>query len=97
MNSFWFRSRSTTFGLNATPRRAASKVAAGIPAAKARAEWQEKNKPVPFTDEELAAARVVRTMYGWWRVLRVNGKTVTVAGDFGDMRVPHAQVLEVRS
>ena len=61
------------------------------------AAYAERTKPVPFTREELQAARVVRTMYGWHRVIRVNAKTVTVSGDFGDYRVPEKTILEVRA
>lgn len=57
----------------------------------------ERTKPVPFTPEELQAARVVRTMYGWEPVIRINAKSVTVVGDFGDYRVPVANILEVRT
>lgn len=66
-------------------------------AAAARASYAERTKPVPFTEEDLAAARVVRTMYGWQRVIRVNAKSVTVAGDFGDYRIPKTTILEVKS
>ena len=51
---------------------------------------------VPYTPAQFAKAREVRTRYGWYDVLRVNGNSVTVAGDFGDMRIPAGTVLEVR-
>lgn len=60
------------------------------------AAYDERTKPVPFTEEDLAAARAVRTHYGWQRVIRVNAKTVTVNGDFGDYRVPKTTILEVK-
>jgi hypothetical protein len=59
------------------------------------AAYAERTKPVPFTPEQLKAARAVRTMYGWHRVIRVNTTTVTVNGDFGDYRVPEKNILEV--
>lgn len=65
-------------------------------AARNAAAYAERNKPVPFTPEQLKAARAVRTMYGWHRVIRVNTTTVTVNGDFGDYRVPEKNILEVR-
>lgn len=65
--------------------------------AAAAAAYAERTKPVPFTADELKAARAVRTRYGWYRVLRVNAKTVTVSGDFGDHRIPQTTVLEVRA
>jgi hypothetical protein len=61
------------------------------------AENAKRNAPVPFTAEELAAARVVRTRFGWARLIRVNAKTVTIAGAFGDDRVHVASILEVRA
>ena len=60
------------------------------------AEYAEKTKPVPFTEEDLNVARAVRTLYGWYRVVRVNATTVTCVGDFGDWRTPKANILEVR-
>lgn len=65
-------------------------------AAEARARYAERNKPVPYTPEQLQAARAIRTMYGWQRVIRVNAKSVTVVGDFGDYRVPISTILEVK-
>ena len=60
-------------------------------------EYAKRNAPVPFTPEELSVARVVRTRFGWARLLRVNAKTVTIAGAFGDDRIPVASILEVRA
>jgi len=66
-----------------------------------QAEWAaahaERTKPVPFTREQLQAARAIRTAYGWHRVIRVNTTTVTVNGDFGDYRVPEKNILEARA
>jgi hypothetical protein len=61
------------------------------------AEYAKRIAPVPFTPEELAVARVVRTRFGWARLIRVNAKSVTIAGAFGDDRIPVASVLEVRA
>lgn len=57
----------------------------------------ERTKPVPFTPEELDAARAVRTSYGWQRVIRVNAMTVTIDGDFGQYRIPKTTILEARA
>ena len=52
---------------------------------------------VPFTPAQFAAAKEVRTRYGWYDVLYVNdADSVAVAGDFGDMRIPAGTILEVR-
>lgn len=40
--------------------------------------YRERTKPVPFTAEELKAARAIRTVAGWHKVVRVNAKSVTV-------------------
>jgi len=61
------------------------------------AQYAERTKAVPFTREELQAARAARTWYGWHRVIRVNTTTVTLNGDFGDCRVPTKNILEVRA
>lgn len=65
--------------------------------ARRAAIYAERTKPVPFAREELQAARAVRTAYGWHRVIRVNTKTVTIDGDFGDYRIPKKNILEVRA
>lgn len=66
-------------------------------AAESRARYAERTKAVPYTPEELHAARAVRTHYGWQRVIRVNAKSVTVSGDFGDHRIPTATILEAQA
>lgn len=62
----------------------------------ASAAYAAKHAPVPFTADDLAAARLIRTRYGWWRILRINRLSVTIAGDFGDHRIPTKQILEVK-
>ena len=53
--------------------------------------------PVPYTPEQFAKAREVRTRYGWYDVLYVNdADSVAVAGDFGDVRIPRGTVIEVK-
>jgi hypothetical protein len=66
-------------------------------AREAAAAYAARISRVPFTDEELKAARVIRTRFGWAQLLRVNAKTVTVKGAFGDDRIPVASILEVRA
>ena len=52
---------------------------------------------VPYTPEQFAKAKEVRTRYGWYDVLYVNdADSVAVAGDFGDIRIPAGTILEVR-
>ena len=52
---------------------------------------------VPFTPEQFAAAKEVRTRYGWYDVLYViDADSVAVAGDFGDVKIPRGTVIEVK-
>ena len=41
-------------------------------------EYARRTAPIPFTTEDLKAARVVRTSVGWHKVARVNAKSVSV-------------------
>lgn len=92
-----YRARAAATERSVVAAIAEVKAAKEAAEAEARAAYALKTAPVPFTDEELYAARAVRTHYGWQRVIRVNPVTVTVIGDFGDYRVPHAKILEVRA
>ena len=61
------------------------------------AEHKTPKPAVPFTPEQFAKAREVRTRYGWYDVLyTIDAHSVAVAGDFGDMRIPAGTILEVR-
>lgn len=54
-------------------------------------------KPVPFTPEELLAARAIRTDAGWHKVVRVNATSVTVETGYSwTDRYTFDKVLEVR-
>jgi hypothetical protein len=56
-----------------------------------------KTVAVPFTPDDLAAARVIRTDLGWHRVVRVNAKSVSVDTGYSWVdRIPLEKVLEVR-
>lgn len=50
-----------------------------------------------FTRDELVDALLVRDMYGWASVVRVNTTTVTVNADFGTRKIRFDRVLEVRA
>jgi len=61
------------------------------------AERKTPKPAVPYTPEQFAKAREVRTRYGWYDVLyTIDAHSVAVAGDFGDMRIPAGTILEVR-
>ena len=92
-----YRARAAATERSIDQAKAEVKAAQDAEQAKRSAEYAERTKPIPFTREELEAARAVRTLYGWHRVIRVNAKTVTVNGDFGDYRVPEKNILEVRA
>lgn len=63
----------------------------------ARIEREARNAPVPFTPEELKAARLVRTHHGWHKVARVNAKSVSVETGYSwTDRYAIEKVLEVR-
>jgi hypothetical protein len=49
-----------------------------------------------FTRDDLVDALLVRDIYGWARVVRVNERTITVAADFGNRKIPFDRVLEFR-
>jgi hypothetical protein len=66
--------------------------------AEAKAANAKRNAPVPFTPEELKAARAIRTSSGWHRVARVNTKTVSVETGYSwTDRYPIDKILEVKS
>lgn len=66
--------------------------------AEASARYAERAKPVPFTPEELNAARAIRTEIGWHKVVRVNPKSVTVETGYSwTDRFALDKILEVRA
>ena len=92
-----YRARAAATERSIDQSLAEAKAARDAEAERNAALYAERNKPVPFTHEELKTARAIRTIYGWHRVIRVNATTVTVNGDFGDYRTPHKNILEVRA
>ena len=66
--------------------------------AASKAAVAAQNAPVPFTEEQYKAARVIRTHLGWYEVVRVNAKSVTVRTPHSwDDRVLRSRILEVRA
>lgn len=66
--------------------------------AQARADYAERTKPVPFTDDQLRAATHIRTSTGWHKIIRVSTKTVTVETGYSwTDRHPMARILEART
>lgn len=57
----------------------------------------EDRDRVRLTRDDIIGATHVRTRHGWWTVVRVNGKTVTVETGYSwTDRIPFDKVLEVR-
>ena len=55
-------------------------------------------EPVPFTNDELRAARLIRTRHGWHKVARINAKRVSVATGYSwTDRVALSKIMEVRT
>lgn len=86
--------------LNADIRKGSAIIAAEeeVSSLRARVAYAKKNAPVPFTAEELKAARAIRTSSGWHRVAKVNAKSVTVETGYSwTDRYTLDKVLEVRA
>lgn len=60
-------------------------------------DYLRRTAPVPFTDDDLKHAALVRDDMGWHKVARVNAKSVSVLTGYSWVdRIPIEQVLEVR-
>lgn len=92
-----YRARAAATERSIDQAKAAVKAEQDAEQASLSAAYEERTKPVPYTEEELNNARAVRTLYGWYRVVRVNTKTVTVDADFGEARIQQRAVREVRA
>ena len=65
--------------------------------AAAKAAVAERNAPVPFADDQYLAATVVRTKLGWYRVVKVSAKSVTVETGYSwNDRISRSKIIEVR-
>ena len=92
-----YRARAAAIERSIDEAKAEVKAEQEAEQAKRAAENAERTKPVPFTEDELKTARIVRTKYGWHRTLRVNIKTVKIYTAFGEQLIPKSTILEVRS
>jgi len=64
--------------------------------AASRAAFDKRNEKIPYTSEQYKAARVVRTMTGWHKVVKVNAKSGTVATGYSwTDRIEVARIIEV--
>jgi hypothetical protein len=93
--------RWSRFDREAAAWAAVTKADARVKSLEAKADYEAKHgaaSAVPFTQEELRAAVVIRTRYGWRKVAKVNAKTVSVETGYSwTDRIPLEQILEVRS
>jgi hypothetical protein len=78
--------------------RAVSEVEQEIESLRNRIAYAKRAAPVPFTTEELKAARAIRTSSGWHRVAKVNAKSVSVETGYSwTDRYTLDKILEVRA
>jgi len=65
--------------------------------AKAREAFKKRNEKIAYTPEQYKAAKVVRTVTGWHKVVKVNAKSVTVETDYTwTDRINVGRIIEVR-
>jgi hypothetical protein len=65
--------------------------------AAAKTAFDKRNTKIPYTPEQYKAAKVVRTVTGWHKVVKVNAKSVTVATPYSwTDRIEVARIIEVR-
>jgi len=65
-------------------------------AMKAAAKEREANRR-RYTRDDLEGATHIRDSFGWWRIQKLNAKTVTVDGMFGPDRVPFDKIRDHRT
>jgi hypothetical protein len=65
-------------------------------AVRIRLEVLQRRRPQPFTRAQLEAATQVRTSHGWYRIIRVNEKSVTHStGRSSTINIPLANIVAV--
>jgi len=65
--------------------------------AAARAAFAKRNEKIDYTPEQYKTAKVVRTVTGWHKVVKVNAKSVTVETPYSwTDRIEAARIIEVR-
>jgi hypothetical protein len=73
------------------------KAAEEVERAERATAYAAKHDPIPFSDEQLKAARAIRTDIGWHKVARVNTKTISVETGYSwTDKIAIEKVLEVR-
>jgi hypothetical protein len=91
-----YRARAAATERSVDAALAEVKAAKATEAAERAVTHAERGKPVPFTQDELKAARAVRDAYGWHKVARVNAKTVSVETGYSwTDRIEITKILQV--
>lgn len=91
-----YRARAAATERSVDAALAEAKEARDVEQAALSAAYAEQTKDVPFTPEELKAARAIRTAYGWHKVSRVNAKTVSVETGYSwTDRIDITKILQV--
>jgi len=92
-----YRARAAATERSVEAALAEVKAAEDAKRAEQAAAYAKLTAPIPFTMEELKAARAIRTDVGWHYVRKVNAKSVTVETGYSwTDRYPIHKVLEVR-
>lgn len=93
-----YRARAAATERSIDEGKAEAKAAEDMERAERIAAYNAKYAPVPFTDEELKAARAIRVGHSWYKVMRVNAKSVTVPSGYSwNDRIDISKVDEVYS
>jgi hypothetical protein len=62
-----------------------------------RATFAKRIEKIDYTPEQYKTAKVVRTVTGWHKVVKVNAKSVTVATEYSwTDRIEVGRIIEVR-
>jgi len=93
-----YRARAAATERSIDEAKAEAKASEEAERAESIAAYNAKYAPVPFTNEELKAARAVRVGNSWYKVMRVNEKSVTVPSGYSwNDRISIDKVDEVYS
>jgi hypothetical protein len=91
------RARFNSYARSAAAWDAVTQAENDVRIIKARLATQARNTQIPFTEEQYKAAKAVRTARGWYKVARVNAKSVTVETGYSwTDRITRDKIIEVR-
>lgn len=91
------RARFDSYDREADAWRAAGEAETDLRWLRSRLAAQVRNTPIPFTEDQYKAAKVVRTANGWYKVAKVNAKSVSVETGYSwTDRILRDKIIEVR-